>query len=202
MKKAGKPTGKKIGYIRISTVDQCADRQLDGMDLDKVFMDKASGKDTHRPELEKMLDYAREDDTIIVHSMDRLARNLVDLRGLVNNLTERGVRVSFVKENITFTGDDEPMSIFLLSVMGAFAEFERSMIRERQREGIAIAKKRGVYTGRKPALTDDEAKDAVSRAASGEKKKKIAASYGISRQSLYRYIAEHKRDASQADKIL
>jgi DNA invertase Pin-like site-specific DNA recombinase len=180
--------GKKIGYVRISSVDQCADRQLEGVTLDKIFTDKASGKDTKRLALDRMLEYAREDDTIIVHSMDRLARNLDDLRRLVKNLTGRGVKVRFIKENLTFTGDDDPMSVLLLSMMGAFAEFERALIKERQREGIAIAKKRGVYTGRKPTLDDARARDMVRRVKAGEEKAGLAKEYGISRQSLYRYI--------------
>jgi DNA invertase Pin-like site-specific DNA recombinase len=116
---------------------------LDGLKLDRVFIDKASGKDIKRPELEKLLAYVRAGDTIVVHSMDRLARNLDNLRQLVHTLTSRGVRVQFIKEGLTFTGEDSPMSTLLLSVLGAFAEFERALIRERQLEGIALAKQRG-----------------------------------------------------------
>jgi DNA invertase Pin-like site-specific DNA recombinase len=112
-----------------------------------------SGKDTARPELEAIIRYVRDGDTIVVHSMDRLARNLDDLRRLVRELTGKGVKVKFLKENLTFTGEDSPMATLLLSVMGGFAEFERALIRERQREGIALANARGVYRGRKPALT-------------------------------------------------
>ena len=91
----------------------------------------------------------REGDTVIVHSMDRLARNLDDLRQLVRTLTGRGINIQFVKESLTFTGEDSPMATLLLSVMGAFAEFERALIRERQLEGIALAKQRGAYKGRR-----------------------------------------------------
>ncbi len=132
--------GQKIGYKRVSTIDQNTARQLDGVPLDKLFEDKASGKDTNRPELQAALGYCREGDTLVVHSMDRLARSLVDLRGMVTKLTERGVAVEFVKENLRFNGDDSPMAILLLSLLGAVAEFERSLILERQREGIALAK--------------------------------------------------------------
>ena len=100
-----------------------------------------------------MLNYVRDGDIIIVHSMDRLARNLDDLRKLVQQLTSQKIKIEFLKENLTFTGEDAPMSKLLLSVMGAFAEFERSLIRERQREGIALAKKKGLYKGRKPSLS-------------------------------------------------
>jgi DNA invertase Pin-like site-specific DNA recombinase len=184
--------GKTIGYIRVSADDQNPDRQLSGVQLDKVFTEYASGKDTRRPELEKMLDYVREDDILIVHSMDRLARNLDDLRRLVKNLTEQGVKVQFIKENLIFTGDDNPMSVLLLSMMGAFAEFERSLIKERQREGIALAKKRGIYTGRKPALNEEQAQEVIRRAATGERKSNLAREYKISRQALYRYLDGQK----------
>jgi DNA invertase Pin-like site-specific DNA recombinase len=100
-----------------------------------------------------LLRFARDGDIVVVHSMDRLARNLDDLRGLVQDLTRRGVRIEFLKEGLTFTGDDSPMATLLLSVMGAFAEFERALLRERQREGIALAKQRDVYRGRKKRRT-------------------------------------------------
>ena len=121
--------------------------------------------------------------------MDRLARNLDDLRKIVLGLTQRGVHVRFEKENLTFTGADSPMSQLLLSVMGAFAQFERDLIRERQREGIALAKLReGAYVGRKHSLTPVQAKDLCRRVNLGESKTKIAGEFGISRQTLYRYV--------------
>src|ERR1700693_126287 len=144
---------KKVGYIRVSSLDQNTDRQLDGITLNKVFTDKCSGKDTHRPQLALALEFLREGDTLLVHSMDRLARHVNDLRHIVKTLTADGIAVLFVKENITFTGDDSPMNNLLLTLLGAVAEFERSMIHERQREGIAIAKTKGVYKGRKQQLT-------------------------------------------------
>ena len=129
----------RVGYIRVSSVDQNTVRQLDGIAVERTFTDKASGKDTTRPALDEMLAFVRDGDTVIVHSMDRLARNLDDLRRVVRSLTGKGVRVDFVKESLAFTGDDSPMATLLLSVMGAFAEFERALILERQREGIAAA---------------------------------------------------------------
>ncbi len=120
--------------------------------------------------------------------MDRLARNLDDLRRLVQVLTKAGIRVEFVKEGLAFTGDDSPMSTLLLSVMGAFAEFERSLLRERQREGIALAKQRGVYHGRKKALAPDRAAQLRQRARSGEEKAHLAREFGISRETVYQYI--------------
>ena len=121
--------GQRIGYVRVSSFDQNPERQLEHVQVDRLFTDKASGKDTQRPELESLLAFAREGDTVVVHSMDRLARNLDDLRLIVQKLTKRGVRIEFVKENLTFTGEDSPLANLMLSVMGAFAEFERALIR-------------------------------------------------------------------------
>ncbi len=149
-------TGQKNGYIRVSSLDQSFERQLEGMELDQIFTDKASGKDTKRTQLEAMLKLARQGDSIYVHSMDRLARNLDDLRKIVRDLNDRCISIHFVKEHLIFTGEDSPMANLMLSVMGAFAEFERSLIKERQREGITLAKKRGVYKGRKRSLTSEE----------------------------------------------
>jgi DNA invertase Pin-like site-specific DNA recombinase len=179
---------KRIGYVRVSSVDQNTERQLDGVALDKVFTDKASGKSTDRPQLVAALDYLRDGDTLVVHSMDRLARNLDDLRKMVRDLTARGVVVQFIKESLTFTGDDSPMSTLLLSVMGAFAEFERSLIRERQREGIAIAKEKGVYKGRKPSLTPDQVGMIRELVTAGVPKAQIARDFGISRETLYVHL--------------
>lgn len=185
--------GQLVGYIRVSTIDQNTSRQeeqLAGFQLDATFIDKASGKDTARPQLQAALKHCRKGDTLIVHSMDRLARNLDDLRAIVKGLTDRGVAVQFVKESMTFTGEDSAMSKLMLSVMGAFAEFERSLIKERQREGIAVAKTKGVYTGRKPALTDDQVSALVAKdKANGNKNRSaLAKEYGLSRETLYKYL--------------
>lgn len=180
--------GQRIGYIRVSSFDQNPERQLDHVQVDKQFIDKASGKDTERPQLDAMLSFAREGDTVVVHSMDRLARNLDDLRRLVQQLTSRGIRIEFVKECLTFTGEDSPMANLLLSVMGAFAEFERALIRERQREGIALAKQRGAYRGRKKALADGQVVELRRRAGAGERKATLAREFGISRETLYQYL--------------
>lgn len=177
--------GQIVGYLRVSTIDQNTDRQLDGFHLDKIFTDKASAKDTNRPQLQQCLAYVRDGDTLVVHSMDRLARSLVDLRRTVDDLTARGVRVQFVKESLTFGGDDDPCAVLMLSVMGAVAEFERSMILERQREGIAIAKAKGVYKGRVPSLTEDQATEVADRLASGESAAALAREYGVSRATVY-----------------
>jgi DNA invertase Pin-like site-specific DNA recombinase len=187
--------GHRVGYVRVSSLDQNEIRQLEGMALDKTFTDKASGKDAKRPQLEDLLSFVREGDTVFCHSMDRLARNLDDLRRIVLGLTERGVHIVFVKENLTFTGEDSPMSNLLLSVMGAFAQFERELIRERQREGIAIAKRAGKYSGRKPSLTAPRAAELRRRVAQGDAKAALAREFGISRDTLYRYAPVKKHRA-------
>ncbi len=180
--------GQRIGYVRVSSFDQNPERQLEHVPVDRLFTDKASGKDTQRPELERLLAFAREGDTVVVHSMDRLARNLDDLRLIVQKLTNRGVRIEFVKENLTFTGEDSPLANLMLSVMGAFAEFERALIRERQREGIALAKQRGAYRGRKKSLSLEQAAQLRQRVQAGERKAPLAREFGISRETLYQYL--------------
>ena len=169
-------------------MDQNLSRQLDGMALDRVFEEKASGKDANRPQLDACLAYVREGDTLAVHSMDRLARNLDDLRRIVSQLTAKGVTVRFVKEGLTFKNHGDPMGTLMLSVMGAFAEFERSLILERQREGIAIAKREGKYKGRRPSLSEAQVADAKQRLASGVPHAKVARDFGVSRQTLYQYV--------------
>jgi DNA invertase Pin-like site-specific DNA recombinase len=186
---AAKRHSKTVGYIRVSSLDQNTERQLDGLKLDKVFTDKASGKDTKRPQLKAALEYLRDGDKLIVHSLDRLARNLVDLKNIVSELTARDVTIEFVKERLVFTNEDNAMSNLLLSVMGAFAEFERSLIRERQREGIELAKKAGVYKGRKPSLTPERVNELRKRVKAGEKKAARAREFKISRETLYTYLA-------------
>lgn len=182
--------GQRIGYVRVSSYDQNAERQLEGVQLDRVFTDAASGKDTDRPQLAALISYAREGDTIIVHSMDRLARNVDDLRRLVLEQTKRGVRVQFIKENLFFTGEDSPMANLMLTVLGAVAQFERDLIKERQREGIALAKRRGGYRGRKRALSPEQVQELRARAAAGEKRAGLAREFGISRETLYQYLRE------------
>lgn len=185
-----KITGQNVGYVRVSTVVQNTARQLDGVQLDKVFEDKASGKNNDRPQLAACLSHLREGDTLHVHSMDRLCRNIDDLRRIVKDLTGRGVVVKFHKEGLSFTGEDSPMSNLLLSMLGAVAEFERSINLERQREGIAIAKSEGKYKGRKPSLTADRIVELRHRAAGGAKKTALAREFGVSRETVYAYLAD------------
>lgn len=180
--------GQRIGYIRVSSIDQSPEWQLEGQELDRVFIDKASAKDVNRPQLTELLNFVRPGDTIAVHSMDRLARNLDDLRKIVRTQVERGIRIEFIKEGLTFSGEDSPMAHLLLSVMGAFAEFERTLLKERQREGIALARKRGVYRGRKRSLSAEQVIQLKERVEAGEKKARVARDFGISRETLYQYM--------------
>lgn len=180
--------GQRIGYVRVSSGDQNPERQLEHLNVDRIFTDKASGKDTGRPQLQALLAYAREGDTIVVHSMDRLARNVDDLRRIVQSENKRGISVEFVKENLRFTGEDAPLANLMLSVLGAVAQFERELLRERQREGIAIAKQQGKYHGRKKALSAEVVIELKRRVTSGEKKAVLAREYGVSRETLYHYL--------------
>jgi len=180
----------RIGYIRVSSGDQQPARQLDQVAVDRMFIDYASGKDLERPQLALLLAFVRPGDTVVVHSLDRLARNLEDLRQMVSRWTHQGVRVEFLHEPLTFTGDDSPMAQLMLSVMGAFAEFERALLRERQREGIVLAKQRGVYRGRKKALTAEQVQVLRQRAQAGETKTALAQAFGISRETVYQYLRQ------------
>ncbi|MGE5471382.1 MAG: recombinase family protein [Bacteroidota bacterium] len=188
-------TGQHVGYVRVSTVEQNTSRQLEGVQLNKVFTDRVSGKSTDRPQLQACLEYVREGDTLHVHAMDRLARNLDDLRRLVRQLNEKGVIVQFHKEALTFTGEATPMANLLLNMLGAVAEFERSLILERQREGIAIAKAEGKYRGGKPKLKADQVVALKARVATGVPKAAVAREFGISRETLYSYLAAAQEPA-------
>lgn len=181
------PNGQVVGYIRVSTIDQNVARQLDGIDCDEVFTDHASGKDTNRPQLQQCLKHVRKGDKLVVHSMDRLARSLVDLRRIVDELVAKGVKVRFVKENMTFGDTTDPGATLMLSVMGAVAEFERALLLERQREGIEIAKRTGKYLGRKPLLSTERAQELVARLAAGESAAALAKEFGMSRAAVYVY---------------
>lgn len=179
--------GQRLGYVRVSTSDQNPGRQLETLELDRTFTDYASGSNTNRPALQDMLQYAREGDTIFAHSIDRLARSLVDLQALISNWTAKGISVHFLTESLTFTGDDTPLSQFLLAVMGSFAEFERKISKERQREGIARAKREGKYKGgRKRALDREKLGLMADRLAAGVSRAQVAREFGVSASTIYR----------------
>ena len=182
--------GQTIGYIRVSTVGQNPDRQLDGYPggLHKVFEDTASAGSTDRPQLQACMEYLREGDRLVVHGIDRLARNLRDLLGLVTDLNAKGVDVEFWREGLVFEaapGGNKAFAGLMLQMMGAFAEFERNMIRERQAEGIARAKQRGAYKGRKPTLTREQVLDIKKRRDAGEPVAALAREFGVSRTTIY-----------------
>ena len=185
-------TGQTIAYRRVSTTDQTTDRQLVDMTFDQEFEDKCSGSTTNRPGLKECLGFIRKGDTLVVHSMDRLARNLPDMLALVGDLTKRGVSIRFVKEGLNFTGEKDPMQELQLQIMGAVAQFELAMIRERQKEGVAAAQKAGKHCGRKSTLTEEQAREVVAMVEAGEDKTKIAQSFGISRATVYNVVARIK----------
>jgi len=180
----------KIGYIRVSTIEQNTARQLDGMVLDKVFTEKLSGKSTNREQLQACLAYCREGDELYVHSIDRMARNLVDLRKIIEGLNTKKVSVHFVKENLIFSGKENAMGMLLLNVMGAFAEFERALMLERTMEGVAKAKAEGKYKGRKPSLNEEQVKSLKERLKLGISKSKVSREFNISRDTVYNYLGD------------
>lgn len=184
----------KIAYARVSTDDQNLDRQLETLKAycpDKIFTDHLSGKNLERPGFQQMIDYVREGDIIYVASMDRMARNLDDLLLTTKLLQSKGITVHFLKENICLNpgAETSSMSKLIMSIMGAVAEFERSLIRERQREGILLAKARGVYKGRKP-IDPDKMQEARKLIDEGFTKTKVCEKLQISRQTLYKYLKQ------------
>lgn len=186
--------GQLVGYARVSSADQNLIRQLEQLkseNTDKIFEDKASGANINRPAFQQMMEYVREGDTIVVCSMDRLARNLADLLTTTKELQAKGVSIRFLKESIFLdaSGNDVALTKLLMSMLGAVAEFERSMIRERQREGIELAKKRGVYKGRKPtdAAIIEKAREKINL---GIPIAKVAREAGIARSTLYRRLQQ------------
>lgn len=173
-----------IGYIRVSSTDQNTARQLEGVALDEVFTDKVSAANTDRPELQAMLRHVRKGDVLHVHSIDRLARSLEDLLSLVKGLIGRGVAVSFHKEQLHFTGEANPMQELMLGLLGSVAQFERALIRERQAEGIAKAKEKGVYKGRVKSVDDDAIRKAMAE--DGASFRKVAKALGVSLSTVQR----------------
>jgi DNA invertase Pin-like site-specific DNA recombinase len=184
--------GKRIAYVRVSTPEQNPDRQLEGIELDRKFVEFCSAKSTDRPELKIMLEYVRSGDTVLVHSMDRLARNLKDLKAIVDNLVAKDVKVKFMKENLEFSSEKSAVATLVLHLMGAFAEFEHAFILERQREGIEIAKLRGRYSTRKRKMASPEVLEKIRADLQTRKTKtKIAEEIGISRQLLHFYLKNY-----------
>ena len=186
------PTGQIVGYARVSSPEQNLDRQtsrLTDAGAQKLFTDTVSGSTRDRPGLDAALEYLRADDTLFVASMDRLARSLVDLHTLVDELTTNGITVTFLQEGQSYSANPSPTGKLLLGMLGAVAEFERSIIRERQAEGIARAKARGIYKGRKP-VPDEKIEQARQLISQGVPKARVARDLGISRSSLYKHLGE------------
>lgn len=191
--------GQTIGYKRVSSTSQTTERQDLGK-CDVIFEEFVSGKSKKRLQLEAMLKHARADDTVVVHSIDRLARSLQDLQEIVDELVDKDVTVKFLKENLTFSrGTDNPSGKLMLQVLGSIAEFERTLIRSRQKEGIASAKEQGKYKGRKPSI---EPWKIVNRweIDRSQSLKEIAKREGCSVSSVYRILSQHEPYQTFADK--
>lgn len=186
------PQGQTVGYVRVSSLDQNLARQLEAIgEVDKIFQEAESGGSrADRRALADCITYVREGDTVKVASIDRLARSLRDLKDIVDELLAKGVRVEFVKEGQTYSPHDhDAVSQLLLNMLGAFAEFERALIRERQAEGIRIAKAAGKYAGRKRGLTDEQVEKIRELAAQGVPKSRIARQFGVDRSTIYRSMS-------------
>lgn len=204
MTAARRPSGQRVAYVRVSTVDQNPARQLEVVgECDQTFTEHASGKNTDdRPQLAALIRHVRAGDHVVVASMDRLARSVIDLHGIVEQITgnpadhaeatpRKGARLEFLKEHLTFHPDGvDPFAQFQLSLMGAVAQFERDLIRQRQSEGIAAAKKRGAYKGRPRTLDSEKVREIRNAALAGTPKTEIARDHEISRSTLYRYLEE------------
>jgi len=190
-------TGKKLAYVRVSSEGQNTsrqDQQIEELNVDKVFSEKVSGKNIQdRPQFQLMLDYAREEDIIYCAELSRWGRSLIDIKTTVTALTCKGVTVKFLKENLTFTNNqDDPMSNLLLGILSSLAEWERAVIKSRQMEGVKIAQEKGIYKercGRKPKLTEEQIKEVQRRVADGEKRSDVAVAFGVSRQTVYNLVA-------------
>jgi DNA invertase Pin-like site-specific DNA recombinase len=178
-----------VGYIRVSSAGQNIARQLVNIKLDKEFVDTMTGSTMDRKNLIACMEYVREGDTLVVDSIDRLARNLQDLQEIVDSLVKKGVSVKFIKENLTFTGKEDALANLMLQMMGAFAEFERNMIRARQREGIDAAKKSGKHLGRPPTITPKLTKEAKDLKSDGTSIRQIAFRMNLSRATIYKMLA-------------
>lgn len=181
-------SGQRVAYVRVSSVDQNAARQLEAIgECDEVFTEQMSARSREdRPALAAMLRHIRRGDTVVVSSMDRLARSVIDLKNLVEEVRAEGATITFLKEQQTYGPDkNDPYANLMLAILGGIAEFERDIIRERQREGIVLAKTKGTYDGRRKALTPEQVSDVRKRIAAGEKKAAIARDLGVARSTLY-----------------
>jgi len=182
-------THQVVGYVRVSSQGQNTARQLVDIKLDKEFVDMVTGSNQDRKGLQECIAYVREGDQLVVDSIDRLARNLQDLQEIVGNLVKKGVSVKFIKENLTFTGKEDALSNLMLQMMGAFAEFERTMIRSRQREGIDAAKKAGKHLGRPKKVDNKFIKIVKEKKESCQSIRSIAKEMNVSRATIYKALS-------------
>ncbi|MGO1408634.1 MAG: recombinase family protein [Brachybacterium sp.] len=190
--------------MRVSSAGQNLARQLEAVgECDETFTEKQSGKTARdRPQLQALIRHVRHGDYVVVTSMDRLARSVIDLNNIVQQITgdpahhtdedpRKGASIEFLKERLTFApGGEDPMAEFQLNMMGAFAQFERDLIRQRQADGIAAAKKRGAYKGRPRTLDNEQIRSVRNAALAGTPKVQIARDHNISRSTLYRYLEQ------------
>lgn len=183
-----------FNYIRVSTVEQNTERQLKNIACDRIYEEKISGKDTNRPQLQAMLSNIRSGDVINIHEMSRLARNTRDLLNLVEEITSKGATVVFHKENLVFKGNEkqDPYQKMMMTMLGAVAELERSILLERQREGIAIAKAKGKYKGGKNKLTEEQIAELNMLHTQGMPIVRIAKQFKITRPTVYGYLRNEK----------
>ena len=181
-------THQVIGYVRVSSQGQNTARQLQGIELDMEFIDKVTGSNQDREGLKACMDYVRQGDLLVIDSIDRLARNLRDLQEIVDFLVKKGVSVRFIKENLTFTGKEDALANLMLQMMGAFAEFERTMIRSRQREGIEAAKKSGKHLGRPNKVDNKFIILAKQKKELGQSIRSIAKEMDVSRATIYKAL--------------
>lgn len=176
-----------IGYLRVSTAEQNEGRQLEGLQLDKTFLDKCSAGTLNRPGLDQMKEFAREGDSVFIHSLDRLGRNVGQVKEILDFFTKKGVKVHLVKESLTIDENATGLSTFILNMLAAFAEFERNVIKERQREGIKLAKAQKKYKGRAVVVTPEIAEQINWMIDCGKSKSEICRHYNISRTTFYKY---------------
>lgn len=185
----------ELAYIRVSTIEQNEARQIEAMQkykIEKWFVEKVSAKDTNRPKLQELLDFAREGDVIHIHDFSRLARSTKDLLEIVEKLNKKGVTLVSNKENIDTS---TPTGKLMLTMIGAINEFERTNLLERQKEGISIAKREGKYKGRKPAKVSDFEKHYKRYLAREINKTDLAKTLGISRPTLDKLIKEYESNS-------
>ncbi len=184
-----------FNYIRVSTTEQNTERQLKDVICDRVYEEKISGKDTNRPQLQAMLSNIRSGDIINIHEMSHLARNTRDLLNIVEEITTKGATIVFHKENLTFKGSEkqDPYQRMMMTMLGAVAELERSILLERQREGIAIAKAKSKYKGGKNKLTDEQVTELNALHNQGMPIARIAKQFKITRPTVYSYLRNEEK---------